>query len=956
MGKEATAKVTFTLENADEVLDLLRQLKSFVSNNNGAGGNAGMSGAAPAPGTASGSGTAAPPVGAAPVNPVTANPGANAAVMPQNVPTIATAGNSGGMFGTWNGSGFSSLTYDPMAGHFYDPSNGTYMIGGGGFPMGGGGGGRAAKPPAPTPAPSNIFSDMVGAGMVSQGFSIATQAAGMASAANANGQAFYGERLTPGGLALAGAGIGFFAGGPIGAGIGAGIGAIGGAIAGPQFERNIAEEELRKLAQATGYIGGWKADPRLNLNQDLLDRATAGLVSGQALAPGTYEHLQTRYGESPLIRGLVGDALQSSSYKANNLRRRGDPEAIDVLKDRAMINVIEGGSYGDEFRSARAIAALGNKYEADIVRGRGIERIIAEDDDRALGPEMGAAEFGFSRGAKYGGSAGARRNAGAYLAATDAQVANMRKRAGLARAGGDDTGARALEAQAGVMETSARDTVADTIYGAGLEEIGARAALAGGRADRGFESALYGGQSARDLPFEGRSKALSNQASELSRIMAERGDRLSPAERNRMMEQIESLNYRATTGIGREREGMINSESISRTGLGNAQTMSGEMPGILRGSAVDSTRQFELQAEALGKVRATYEQILSTSRYLTNEQKLQYQTQIEQLKVDEDRAKVAGVYARSAAVRSTAETGNIEASVNPSIALIRGAGGAAGSAAQAELLGLTDSNIAANEAELSANIAGGMSADSPQNQAIRSRLSSMRMQREGQQRSLAVSPMSAGDRASRSNLSTEAAFYGAGYGSFGDIRGNLAAQIGMSQKRIQELDENRSRIRGGKVKGTSWTDAMEADYTEARNSAALEALQLSEQYNYGYDQRLISQAYNMPGNGRLAMSRFTHREAAAAGVYHRAFGGSESQTRQMREMYPAMSRAMGSGRASNFGDRAMAGGAETKASVEVLIKVEDAGGRIRDNAISVTQRKTAEDINLNVQASKRPAG
>lgn len=959
MAKEATAKVTFTLENAEEVLTLLRQLKSFVDGGGGSGSGGSVAGPSPAPGTATGSGTAAPPVGPAPVNPGTANVGGNAQAMPQNTPFVATAANSGGMFGTWNGSGFSNLMYDPIAQRFFDPSNGSYMLGGAGFGFGGPGGpGKPATPPPPPPGPmgqlGGILNAIGPASIIGAGSSIIAEQLSYQGRVNTNlgYQPMAGHvlsmldtTLTAGGAAI-GTVIAPGVGTIIGGAIGYGAAKIAGAVMGPQLELQDAQNVYSQIG-----VGG------LPGKKDLIEALIGGNLQGKILNPKYIQELESEEGGS---RALFKEQLNNYfglRYSNSSIRRFGANPLKDNMAgsfDQMMNDLMAANLQTDPMGVMAAAMTQGNTRMLGKAQKALEAKIAIEDETGANSAEMSLAGSRFNRAARYGGSEGAKRASGAYLGKVAAQAALLRQEA--ARIGGEDPAkARQLMAQASQLEEEAGDQVADTIYASQVDEASARGARAVGQADRAFDTALYGGQSAGSLPWDQRAGAYRTQARELQRLMAERGERLSPAERMRMQEQIDELNFKADFEVPRQREGMVNQEKISTTGLENAQAMSREMPAILRGSAVDQTRQFELQADALGRVRATYEEILRTSRYLTMEQKIQYQTQIENLKVDEERARVTGIYAKNAAVRQTVETGNVETGVAPTISLIRGAGGAQGAAAQAELLGLTDSNIAASEAELAANIQAGMSPDSPQNQAIRSRIASMKIGRENQMRGLAIAPMSAQDRARRSDLSTEAAFYERGYGTFGDIRGNLLAQIEMVEKRMGELEANRTKIRSGKVAGVTWTDAMEADYTEAKNAAALEALGLSEQYNYGYDQRLISEAYNMSGMGRLGMTRFTRREAAAMGVFHRALGGSEEQTRKMREMYPAMTRAMGSGNPMNFADRAIAGG-EGRASVEVLIRVQDGTGRIRDNDIQVVNQKTSQDMNVNVQAAKRASG
>lgn len=993
---EATAKVTFTLENADEVLSLLREMKRFLDGGGAPGG--GTPSGPSAPGTAPGSGTAAPPVGNAPTNPVTANPGANPAAMPQNTPIIATAGASGSPFGYFNPQtgGFGSLMYDPTVGRFFDPSNGSYMLGGAGFGFGGGGG-KAAVPP--DPSGGNMLSALGAIGLGHHAAQVAGQMAGAWATSSVEGQVFRPERLIPGlttlGLMGAGALIGGAAtswsgpGALIGAGIGAAVAGIGGEAMKPIIEHNIKLDELNRLQRGLGstlttepgtdlswldigrlvvtpyaapdimerimrkVMAGempsmpWDAPKHPN---DMIEARMKGLSSGRYLGEPTYSSIEAAYPDSPIRRGIETNALERARYGKGNIIRLGVPDENEDLTLSQKRDILLGDAYGNELETAAALKNMGLKKQAKKVLDSYESRIRLESEMEGDSAELGLAEFQFSRAGRYGGSVAARSASGAYQAKAKEQAANLRQQAQLLEKS-DPGKARALRAQASQLEISTDDAIADTVFGLRMEEASARAGLETGRANRAFDTALYSGASAESLPWEQKANAMRRQASELEALMAERGDRLSPADRARMTEEIENLRFQADLGIGRAREQAVNSEKIAKMGLETAQERTREMPGILRGSAIEQTREYDLQKDALERQQRTLEQILQTSRYLTAEQKIQIQTQIEGLKVEQDRLKIAGGIAKASARYMTSETQSVEGSVDPTIALIRGAGGAQATESNLALLGLTEKNIAAKRAQIDELRALGLDEDSPEIQKARREIAGMTIQREQQQRNLAVVPMSAGDRATRSNLQTQLAFYQQGYGSFGDIRGNLLGQVKMSERRIDELAKNRETLK----KQGRWTEAMEADFVEARNAAAMEGLQAAEAYSFGWDQRLISEAYNMPSQGRLFMSRFTRREAAAAGIFHRSFGGSEEQTRHAREMYPQFARMLGSGDPRNFKDAALASSdSHGRAGIDVRIKLETSGDlKVRETSYQVTNGKTTQDANVNVAQQKR---
>lgn len=166
---------------------------------------------------------------------------------------------------------------------------------------------------------------------------------------------------------------------------------------------------------------------------------------------------------------------------------------------------------------------------------------------------------------------------------------------------------------------------------------------------------------------------------------------------------------------------------------------------------------------------------------------------------------------------------------------------------------------------------------------------------------MAVIPPSPELRTRDSNLSTAYQLAQMGYGSYGDVRGILRQRLDVANQELGWMMENRRN----QMENGRWTPAMEQAFTEARNNRILDAANLQKEYNTGWDQRLISEAYNLPASGRLALSRYGRREAAMYGVSHPAFGGTQADSERYQMMFPRSLAMMGTGAAANFGPRTM---------------------------------------------------
>ena len=197
--------------------------------------------------------------------------------------------------------------------------------------------------------------------------------------------------------------------------------------------------------------------------------------------------------------------------------------------------------------------------------------------------------------------------------------------------------------------------------------------------------------------------------------------------------------------------------------------------------------------------------------------------------------------------------------------------------------------MAAAETRMQSLVAGGASYDDPEVQGLREQIANMKIGLAQEEVGLADVPMSGQQREKLATLQGETALMRMGYGgTAGGIRGNLMRQIAVMGERAEDLNRTEAALKSS----GRWNDAMAARFAEQRSEVALHAAGLQSEYDEGFDQRLISRAYNMPPQGRLVMSGFTRRESAFSGVYNRLFGGTLEQTRRMRVDTPARLHAM----------------------------------------------------------------
>lgn len=795
-------------------------------------------------------------------------------------------------------------------------------------------------------------------------------AGGYAQAA-VQGRPFYAESMIPTawglGIAAAGAAIGSIVPG-IGTTAGFLVGsAIGGAASNylqPLIERDIKADELGTLGYAMG--ASLPGNPALYSEPQLsfYDRM---LRSGRYLPSGLIGSAHTLPGPQ---FDSVASALERGVYSLPYIQRYGVPSGeVEEFSFQQLRDALRYSAWDDPLQASAAMRIKGWEYirsgayvsgaelldEADKARDLYGERMELSAQERPNRARLGLRSYELQRAGRYGGAAGFRRALPGARAAFSREEARMLREAALAEEHGLTDLAAAMRDEISLARMQFEDMSAEGEFSLIEDQISASSALASGRASRSFTSALYSGKSVGELPWEQRASAVTMQATMLSREMERRrsAGKLSPAMEARFTEQIEQLNFEALVGIPRERESMANREALAGAELYGARALREAMPGLTRGGIIEQLAgPHETRLKALQEEERVLQKILETSRYLTAEERTRLQTSIEQVKAQQEQSKAAADYARiqGRIMYAAHETSGVLSST--SIRLMYGAGGDEAGAILDQRFGAVQRELGTARSALQEARAK-FAADSPQ--VMEAERNVWRLERASAEADLsrATVPLSATQRIHLSNLQAQQSIMQMGYGSFGDIRMNLRSQLGVLSEHMRESQAQRSR---GQREGW-WTEEHEARYTEDRNQQLVMATQLMYSHDFGWEHRLVSEAYNVPGSGILR-ARQSRYEAMLRGIMAPWLGGTEEATRGYREMYPRMMRMFGTGSPQGFSERGAALGLNApEPRITVTINLENRTGvDLRANVGSINAQPTAQTVNVNQTAAKKPSG
>lgn len=739
----------------------------------------------------------------------------------------------------------------------------------------------------------------------------------------------------------------------VGAGVGAVVGGITDAFISPVIDAQRASLAAGAYYYGNGYtplkpFGGWGNPEGLaGISMGGLQASTRWFAEGRPINSDTLRSMapdRNWYTDEATLNSYHHLRFGRASIARFGAYAMNDPNSGQFRTDVALESM-----YDDPFAAAGFF--FGTKRPAMAYKALNIatKQIQLEDEYNIGSARTDYASAVMAKESRYGSSDNTRQAAEsvgedlrdqARILREKAKVAPRRERPIL------EWQAKSLELQASMVHESDLSQLG--------RENSANTALDVGRANRAFDTALYSGASARDLPFEGKAKALNAGASRLEKEMEERRSAglLSTAMEVEYRERIEDMRFQAGMGIAREREGMVNRETLGRAQLAGAQDIANRAGGIMRGPASEQHQMFDLQAQAAERQLRAIQEILQTSKYLTMEQKLQLQTQAEQLKVTQEQAKVASITAKYEGRAAEFSSGQIGVRSAATIAALEAASPSEITGAAVTGFRATQQDAVFFDQQADDMIKDGLDPKNPQVLARRNAANQARASAAQQRQNLSIVQFSPESQEKMATLGAAYAISQMGYGTFGDVRGNLQDQMKVVAGQIGEIDQREASL---KSQGIPVTAQMRANLQIQRAGLVTQYAGLMNAYDEGWDQRIISEAYNMPTNGRLFMSRFTHREAAMSGLNHRAFGGSLQQTEQMRMAYPRMVNMLNSGSPAGFTDRAM-GEAMKSQTLNINLRVIDDKGQVRETSIQVANDKTSQDVNFNVAGRSRPMG
>jgi hypothetical protein len=718
---------------------------------------------------------------------------------------------------------------------------------------------------------------------------------------------------------------------------------FGGHIIGSELAGRLSDQGKVYDDGGFGFIGEQIAKAAEWFGSDV--GVTQRERKGLAIAGRESEYLsgRNRMGyNSSLIRAR-GKALGQ-----NDILSKGDIAAAIQEDPLSAIAFLETVNEGDPlFGSKKSLISRAEERVTELALSEGAAMLSA--DRRATATQ------GLALAGRYGNPRDVSLAAAVYGDASRSEIARLRQEA---TETADPAKKQTLIGQASRMETGLyyeeREAVLGSVFGLRRSED----TLFGARADSAFGRALFGGASSDALPWGARSEALRREESTLQ---AERDERrrmgmLSQAEDNDFQRKIEQARYSREVTLPREREQSHNRENVLGADLALATREAASAGDIMRmGAAGQTGAQYDLQIGGLSEKLRVYKEILETSKMLTNEERMQLETSIKQTEAQKTRLEVAkGIDVANAtygaaAAESFIASGPVQRSLGSGALSASQVGGA-----NSQLLTLQDQTVRAAERRLQDLRSQGLAEDHSAVLAARSEVEVQKGRRQDLMHSMAVPGLTSSERIDRSNLSTALDLMQQGYGSFGDTRSVLRGLIGQEEVRVRNLQDNRSKM---KANG-QWDPEMEARFVEARNESVGRAARLAEEFNSGWDQRLISEAFNAPGQGRLGMSRYTRREAVLSGIVHRAFGGSEESTREMRMSAMAIARNLGSGKPANFADSALGGRDAQSQNVRVEISFVGEANRVLRATVApqVSNQKTVQDFGGNVGEAKTKGG
>lgn len=786
----------------------------------------------------------------------------------------------------------------------------------------------ADTPPGDGAQPS--VGAMLSAGMaVGIGYQAIQQVAGGMGQSIATGAPYQPQTLIPGSMHAAAAGLATM--GPYGA-IAAAALEAGAAVASPLVDKSIANEQLARTYEAL-----YGSAPGMNFRIGGAQAMDSFARSGRPMSVEMGEYLGGRESRNPLGLWAsqknwvspIGVANEIGSWFGVDIESqlRNHPNPIsDWLygsisqglalpgREKDLMEAFNRAAY-----SPRALKTLGRVVSMDkdpnfddfmdlagavgasdpsAVIGMGsninrkqltpfqqelVNRKLDEAADRMVSQaknesaiEAYSGMLGYSQqlqqvGLQSGGQAGFRRHAGqarqdfemmvAWMEREDAHETDPLRRA---------MNARRLQTMRSTFDFGQRQTD----WQAGVNDFQSAAGLMVGRANRGFESALYGGQAS--LPFADQRNALMTQAQGI-RNRARDGlakGVVSPSQFNQMLNEAEALQQEATIGNPRREEQWKNSLTVLGGQERGQANVAGNLDLRIYGSAVDQAGVGFDRAAAAREEAASIRGTLKTSRYMTADERKRNEMRAQGLEMEAKQFEATAFWGQIQAGLQTSMLSSYEGMADEQIRLISGIGGMEAFRAKQEMVKRAQSNVAATEAAI-AKATERFGADSSQVQSLRQQLAGQKIEAATQEAGMTLVPMTATQSIRLMDLETEKMAIRAGFaGGPGAIRANISAQMDTLKEHLRSLQE---------MEGAEMSGAAKVNLKRQINDTQRQLIGLQDEYDNGSFEMILSQSMNMGGGPgvTLAQAMYNRRTASGAGMDTLHHGGTAAWAQRM---------------------------------------------------------------------------
>lgn len=833
----------------------------------------------------------------------------------------------------------------------------------------------------------------------------------------AGGKPLYDEQFIPSqgqmGLAMAGMAIGARYGQPI---IGAAAGTYIGqslSVIQPYIDRDVMQ------TQVSQYYGNAGLGDVPNLPENQLKFAMSNMLSGTPISARDLGKFQTHVNPmssnqalsvelaSDVLGGLAGAAVgfgtkniawgitagmgareaarsyMDSSYADNNIVKG---LLIDSATDEQKQQVIrlltnpyveqQIGTFGsytlDKEHLARAIAA-----------GVGVDPTAAMNAssvmDRSYQPETGDGGAGLN-GAKAERALGARRQINAQFGENEpfldvdrsiARSTSSRAVSDYYTSGAGGQEIRILERQAQLQlspaeraqnEASQKALMfqgATDLFGMRLNEIKAFGAENIQSASQELQGYLLSGGDPTQVSTADVQSSMMSQANSLIEQANNPRNPISDAERAARRVEAKDVIFNSQFNVPRalETEQITSMQSglaaYQSYGLGRAQYQS------IAGAASGQGQYSLAQAQSLREQADLNQKILDTVQYRTMAEKNNLELMVSQETSQARILQYTGQIANAQGSYNMAITGNLETSTAANIALISGVGGSQAGAALASMYSAKNLDVRAAQTLLNSfpdkNSGEALSA----RQALANAQTSAMQAREAQSNV----PYNGFVQAERYQLEGSMSAIEAGLTPAGPgmIRQNLSRQMSITRSHIADIDQAASKL--SQAEGGQLDPAQAQEFARQRSQAVSELSGLAKEFNYGYMDRLISMAYNMPQESSWYLrSQASNREASQYGVIHPSIGGTKAQLEQMASLgydLRSIASAPGAGSPAGF-NQATIGGATGGVRLPVItvpIQITDAksGNVLAQNQVQFENGKQVNAFQNRTPLASRPA-